>query len=125
MAQTCIRGERLSPEGATTWTRLVISSQRLVGNGVFGNVYQAHLLQPVICKVAIKKTWPASRSHVDNREITTLRYLNHPNIVQLLYYYANSSTDGQTVVNLIFEFLPTTVHQEEKRYDMYKLVKIF
>lgn len=62
---------------------------KVVGNGSFGIVFQARLLdEPGNCDIAIKKVLQDKR--FKNRELQIMRLVSHPNVVDLkAFFYSN------------------------------------
>ncbi|KAI3381542.1 hypothetical protein SNEBB_008705 [Seison nebaliae] len=88
---------------------------KIIGNGSFGVVYKAKLL-PSNEKVAIKKVLQDKR--YKNRELHIMRRLQHPNIVELKYYFysSKSSYKDDIFLNLLMECIPETVYRVMKHY---------
>ena len=63
---------------------------KVIGNGSFGVVYQARLINSNDL-VAIKKVLQDRR--YKNRELQIMRRLDHQNIVKLLYFFFISNSD--------------------------------
>jgi serine/threonine protein kinase len=63
---------------------------KVIGNGSFGVVYQARLINTNDL-VAIKKVLQDRR--YKNRELQIMRRLDHQNIVKLLYFFFISNSD--------------------------------
>lgn len=106
-------------------------TERVVGNGSFGVVYQARCVETGET-VAIKKVLQDKR--FKNRELQIIRKLQHPNIVQLKHCFysmggpalntsggsrgaaASSSSPDDVYLNLVLEFVPDTVYKINKHY---------
>ena len=109
-------------------------TERVVGNGSFGVVYQARCLETGEL-VAIKKVLQDKR--FKNRELQIIRKLIHPNIVQLKHcFYSSGATAGpgsgptaaprgtspappaadDVYLNLVLEYVPDTVYKINKHY---------
>lgn len=109
-------------------------TERVVGNGSFGVVYQARCVETGEI-VAIKKVLQDKR--FKNRELQIIRKLQHPNIVQLKHCFysqggpppsavgsrstASSSTAASgnpddVYLNLVLEYVPDTVYKINKHY---------
>lgn len=92
-------------------------SDRIVGNGSFGVVFQA-MCVPSNEVVAIKKVLQDKR--FKNRELQIMRLLTHPNIVQLRNsFYTNGESD-ELYLNLVLEFVPETVYRVARHYARVK-----
>ncbi|KAF7232010.1 hypothetical protein EG68_06170 [Paragonimus skrjabini miyazakii] len=91
---------------------------KVIGNGSFGVVYQARLCDTNEI-VAVKKVLQDRR--FKNRELQIMRQLDHPNIVQLKYFFHVSGERKDDVfLNLVLEFVPETVYRVARRYSRQK-----
>ena len=93
---------------------IVYSDLKVIGNGSFGIVYQARLVD---CGelVAIKKVLQDKR--FKNRELQIMRTLDHCNIVNLLYFfYTNGDKKEEIYLNLVLEYVPETVYRVARHY---------
>ncbi|CAH8454866.1 Glycogen synthase kinase-3 alpha, variant 2 [Schistosoma haematobium] len=91
---------------------------KVIGNGSFGVVYQARLLETDEI-VAVKKVLQDRR--FKNRELQIMRQLDHPNIVQLKYFFHSVGDRKDDVyLNLVLEFIPETVYRVARRYARQK-----
>lgn len=88
-------------------------TERVVGNGSFGVVYQARCIETGET-VAIKKVLQDKR--FKNRELAIIRELSHPNIVQLKHCYYSAAERDEVYLNLVLEFVPDTVYRINKHY---------
>jgi serine/threonine protein kinase len=113
-------------------------TERVVGNGSFGVVFQARCIETGEV-VAIKKVLQDKR--FKNRELQIIRLLQHPNIVQLKHCFystggggrlpsssGNRAPNGQqprngsaaspddVYLNLVLEYVPDTVYKINKHY---------
>ncbi|XP_075261885.1 glycogen synthase kinase-3-like isoform X2 [Convolutriloba macropyga] len=122
--------------GSDTPVDIAYTDSKVIGNGSFGVVYQAKLIQdpahsssvsqcnsgaassgPV--DVAIKKVLQDKR--FKNRELQIMRQLYHPNIVQLLYFfYSTGDKKDEVYLNLVLEFVPETVYRVARHYSKNK-----
>lgn len=85
-----------------------------VGNGSFGVVYHAKISETDE-EVAIKKVLQDKR--FKNRELQIMRLINHPNIVDLKYYfYTNGKKRDEIYLSLILEFMPETIYRASRNY---------
>uniref|UniRef100_A0A914C6R6 Glycogen synthase kinase-3 n=1 Tax=Acrobeloides nanus TaxID=290746 RepID=A0A914C6R6_9BILA len=106
-ASTNTRPERI--------VELKYSNVKVVGNGSFGVVYVARLVDSGEM-VAIKKVLQDRR--YKNRELQIMRRLDHPNIVKLLYFFfLNSDGRDDLYLNLILDFVPETVYKVARQYN--------
>lgn len=91
---------------------------KVIGNGSFGVVYQARLLETGEL-VAIKKVLQDKR--YKNRELQIMRKLNHCNIVKLKYFfYSGGEKKEEVYLNLVLEFIPETVYRVARHYSKSK-----
>lgn len=108
---------------------IAYTDSKVIGNGSFGVVYQAKLIQDpqpttsAACSgpvdVAIKKVLQDKR--FKNRELQIMRQLHHPNIVQLLYFfYSTGDKKDEVYLNLVLEFVPETVYRVARHYSKSK-----
>lgn len=73
-------------KGATYMKEISYTNERMIGNGSFGVVYQATLLNGDKTEVvAIKRVLQDRR--FKNRELNIMVSLDHCNIVRLKYYF--------------------------------------
>lgn len=88
-------------------------TERVVGNGSFGVVYQARCLETGET-VAIKKVLQDKR--FKNRELQIIRRLSHPCIVLLKHCFYTTTDKDDVYLNLVLEYVPDTVHRINKHY---------
>lgn len=82
---------------------------RIIGNGSFGVVYQARLVESNEL-VAIKKVLQDKR--FKNRELAIMRRLDHCNIIRLQYFfYSNDGNKDEVYMNLVLDYIPETVYR--------------
>jgi serine/threonine protein kinase len=99
-----------------------------MGQGAFGIVYCARSTDGSV--VAIKKVKVDPR--YKNRELETMREVNHRNVIRLLNYFRSSSKELKDVyLNFVMEFLPESLHQftmsyrKARKYPPLLYVKLF
>jgi len=80
----------------------------VIGNGSFGVVYQATVLETQET-VAIKKVLQDRR--FKNRELQIMSSLNHPNIVALKHCFFSRGERDDVFLNLVMEYIPETLHR--------------
>ncbi|KAL1919046.1 uncharacterized protein VTP21DRAFT_2427 [Calcarisporiella thermophila] len=104
-------------------------SNKIVGNGSFGMVYYAKILNTSE-DVAIKKVLQDKR--FKNRELQIMKVLDHPNIVQLKsYFYTNGEKNGEVYLQLVLDYVPQTIYRVTRDYAKQKqpipmlLVKLY
>ncbi|OTF72153.1 protein kinase-like protein [Euroglyphus maynei] len=87
----------------------------MIGNGSFGVVYQATLLEENEV-VAIKRVLQDRR--FKNRELSIMVSLDHCNIVKLKYFfYTHKNQQKEDIyLNLVLEFIPDTVSKVARYY---------
>uniref|UniRef100_A0A0K0G4P6 Protein kinase domain-containing protein n=1 Tax=Strongyloides venezuelensis TaxID=75913 RepID=A0A0K0G4P6_STRVS len=100
---------------------IICSETRVIGKGSFGVVFQAK------CKngpngptelVAIKRVLQDRR--YKNRELQMMVHLNHPNVVDLKYYFYSNGVGAKSddiYLNLVLEYIPDTVSRIAKTYS--------
>lgn len=87
---------------------------KVIGNGSFGVVYQAKLIDTGEL-VAIKKVLQDKR--FKNRELQIMRKLEHQNIVKLKYFfYSSGEKKDEVFLNLVLEYVPETVYRVARHY---------
>lgn len=89
-------------------------AERVVGHGSFGVVFQAKCLETGET-VAIKKVLQDKR--YKNRELQTMRLLEHPNVVYLKHCFFSTTAKDELYLNLVLEYVPETVHRVIKHYN--------
>ncbi|KAJ6737737.1 FACT COMPLEX SUBUNIT SPT16 [Salix viminalis] len=89
-------------------------AERVVGHGSFGVVFQAKCLETGET-VAIKKVLQDKR--YKNRELQTMRLLDHPNVVSLKHCFFSTTEKDELYLNLVLEYVPETVHRVIKHYS--------
>ncbi|KAI4365722.1 hypothetical protein MLD38_021686 [Melastoma candidum] len=89
-------------------------AERAVGQGSFGIVFQAKCLETGET-VAIKKVLQDKR--YKNRELQTMRLLDHPNIVSLKHCFFSTTEKDELYLNLVLEYVPETAHRVIKHYN--------
>ncbi|XP_003748487.1 glycogen synthase kinase-3 beta [Galendromus occidentalis] len=97
---------------------ITYTDPRVIGNGSFGVVYQARMVDNNDL-VAIKKVLQDKR--FKNRELQIMRKLDHCNIVKLKYYfYCAGERKDDLFLNLVLEFIPETVYRVARQYSKSK-----
>eukprot|EP00301_Raphidiophrys_heterophryoidea_P007550 c12909_g1_i3.p1 GENE.c12909_g1_i3~~c12909_g1_i3.p1 ORF type:complete len:187 (+),score=29.08 c12909_g1_i3:380-940(+) len=90
------------------------SAERVIGNGSFGVVFQASVVETGEI-VAIKKVLQDRR--FKNRELQIMRSLNHCNIVRLKQcFYSAGDKPEEVFLNLVMEFVPDTIYRVCRHY---------
>ncbi|PIC49905.1 hypothetical protein B9Z55_001017 [Caenorhabditis nigoni] len=96
-----------------TNTRLSLHKMGLFASGAFSNVYRGFAVTPSNhqMEIVIKKTWPRNSSApMEVKILAILGKLKHKNIVRLLYSY-QKQIEGRNLLGLIFECVPSNLHQ--------------
>lgn len=65
--------------------------------------------------VAIKKVLQDKR--YKNRELQTMRLLDHPNVVSLKHCFFSTTDKDELYLNLVLEYVPETVYRVSKHYS--------
>eukprot|EP00439_Symbiodinium_sp_Y106_P031395 s5854_g3.t1 len=90
------------------------NAERVIGNGTFGIVYSAHIVETNET-VAIKKVFVDRRYR--NRELQVWREMHHPNIVTLKHaFYTSGDSPDELYLNMVMEYVPETVYCVMKRF---------
>uniref|UniRef100_A0A8C1V242 [tau protein] kinase n=1 Tax=Cyprinus carpio TaxID=7962 RepID=A0A8C1V242_CYPCA len=93
---------------------------KVIGNGSFGVVYQARLIDSQEM-VAIKKVLQDKR--FKNRELQIMRKLDHCNIVRLRYFfYSSGEKKDEVYLNLVLDFVPETVYRVARHFNKSKTI---
>merc|ERR1719361_842374 len=91
-------------QGPDRSTEVSYTDTKVIGNGSFGVVYQAKLVETGEM-VAIKKV------------LQDKRRLEHCNIVKLMYFfYTSGEKKDEIYLNLVLEFIPETVYKVARQY---------
>ncbi|ODQ79924.1 hypothetical protein BABINDRAFT_137420 [Babjeviella inositovora NRRL Y-12698] len=108
---------------------MVVKEYNEIGKGAFGTVVQAKLKfdsapdtpDSWYGPFAIKRV-PAQTEY-KSRELETLRAVNHPNVIQLKYFFDKlDPRDNIVYQNLVMECLPSTLQIEIKNYRVHQLI---
>ncbi|XP_010556680.1 PREDICTED: shaggy-related protein kinase alpha-like isoform X2 [Tarenaya hassleriana] len=89
-------------------------AEHLVGSGSFGIVFQAKCLDTGET-VAIKTVLQDKR--YKNRELQTMRPLDHPNVVSLRHSFFTKTKKDELYLNLVLEYVPETLDRVIKNYN--------
>lgn len=65
--------------------------------------------------VAIKKVLQDKR--YKNRELQTMRILDHPNVVSLKHCFFSTTKKDGLYLNLVLEYVPETIHRVIRHYS--------
>jgi glycogen synthase kinase 3 beta len=108
------------PETNSTEVDIAFSELSVIGNGSFGVVFKTTLVHNGISRgVALTKVLQDRR--YKNRELEIMRMVKHVNITELLFFFF---TPGQkpddTYLNLVMEFLPTSLSAFAESYNKRK-----
>lgn len=97
---------------------LSYTNYKVIGNGSFGVVFQAKLVDTGEY-AAIKKVLQDKR--FKNRELQIMRLVSHPNVVGLkAFFYSNGDKKDEVFLNLVLEFVPETVYRASRHYTKLK-----
>lgn len=106
-------------QGSDQAQEISYTDTKVIGNGSFGVVYQARLMDTNE-QVAIKRVLQDKR--FKNRELQIMKRLDHCNIVKLKYYFYTSGDKKEEVyLNLVLEYIPETVYRVARHYNRQKL----
>ncbi|GFH55886.1 hypothetical protein CTEN210_12362 [Chaetoceros tenuissimus] len=113
-----------SPTNLNTQSDQTISysAERIIGNGSFGVVFQAAVVETGEV-VAIKKVLQDKR--FKNRELQIMRQLvkdPHSNIVTLKHcFYSQGEKPDELYLNLVLEYVPETVYSISRQHSKAKI----
>ncbi|KAJ3204754.1 regulator of ime2 [Clydaea vesicula] len=97
---------------------LSYTNYKVIGNGSFGVVFQAKLIENGEY-AAIKKVLQDKR--FKNRELQIMRLTEHPNIVALkAFFYSNGDKKDEVFLNLVLDFVPETIYRASRHYSKIK-----
>eukprot|EP01135_Chromosphaera_perkinsii_P012408 Nk52_evm19s2657 gene=Nk52_evmTU19s2657 len=97
---------------------LSYTDTKVIGNGSFGVVFQAKLVESGDI-VAIKKVLQDKR--FKNRELQIMRMLSHRNVVSLRdFFYSSGEKKDEIYLHLVLEFIPETVYRVARHYSKSK-----
>ena len=96
------------------------NAERIIGNGSFGVVFQATVVQTGEV-VAIKKVLQDKR--FKNRELSIMKQLGHTNIVDLKHcFYSQGEKQDEVYLNLVLEYVPDTVYRVARNAQKNKTI---
>merc|ERR1719410_738486 len=111
-----------SSRSTTAEQTISYSAERIIGNGSFGVVFQAAVVETGEI-VAIKKVLQDKR--FKNRELQIMRQLvsdPHPNIVGLKHcFYSQGEKPEELYLNLVLEYVPETVYSISRQHQKSKV----
>jgi len=94
------------------------AAERVIGNGSFGIVYQATVIETGET-VAIKKVLQDRR--FKNRELQIMGLLDHPSVVSLRHcFYSKGEKADEVFLNLVMEYVPETIHRTLRNHTKAK-----
>jgi len=107
-------------QGSDRSIEIRYADAKVIGNGSFGVVYQARLVDSNEM-VAIKKVLQDKR--FKNRELQIMQKLDHQNVVKLKYYfYSTGDKKDEVYLSLVLEFVPETVYRVMRHYTKSKQI---
>jgi len=105
-------------EGRDEDRKVQLTNEKVIGNGSFGVVFQATLVETGEL-VAVKKVLQDKR--FKNRELQIMKQLRHTNVVELKNcYYSKGDKADEVYLNLVLEFVPETIYRIIKHYGRTK-----
>jgi glycogen synthase kinase 3 beta len=111
-------GETISGTTGEGHSAHTYKSERVLGSGSFGIVYQAQVTETGET-VAIKKVFQDKR--YKNRELQIMKELKHPNVVELKHaFYTSGDKPGECYLNVVMEYCSDTVYRVLKHYNKMK-----
>jgi len=102
---------------------ITYTDTKVIGNGSFGVVYQARLLDdtgpPEQNVIAIKKVLQDKR--FKNRELSIMRKIEHTNIVALrFFFYSGGDKRDEVYLNLVLDLVPENLYRLARNYGKAK-----
>lgn len=98
--------------------KVALTNEKVVGNGSFGVVFQATLVETGET-VAVKKVLQDKR--FKNRELQIMKQLRHTNVCELKScFYSKGDKPDEVYLNLVLEFVPETIYRIVKHYSRTK-----
>ncbi|VFQ84012.1 unnamed protein product [Cuscuta campestris] len=94
--------------------KLSYMTERVVGSGSFGVVFQAKNLETGE-SVAIKKVLQDKR--YKNRELQIIRLFDHSNVVQMKHCFYSTTDRNEVYLNLVMEYVSETVYKVSRHYS--------
>lgn len=91
----------------------IFGGRRVLACGFYDFGLQAKCLETGET-VAIKKVLQDKR--YKNRELQTMRLLDHPNVVSLKHCFFSTTEKDELYLNLVLEYVPETVYRVIKHY---------
>ncbi|CAI4057574.1 hypothetical protein SKDZ_04G1630 [Saccharomyces kudriavzevii ZP591] len=85
----------------------------VVGHGSFGVVVTT-VINETNQKVAIKKVLQDKR--YKNRELETMKMLNHANTIGLQYYFYERDEEDEVYLNLVLDYMPQSLYQRLRHF---------
>uniref|UniRef100_A0A7S4AEK4 Protein kinase domain-containing protein n=2 Tax=Pseudo-nitzschia australis TaxID=44445 RepID=A0A7S4AEK4_9STRA len=108
--------------GSSGAENISYSAERIIGNGSFGVVFEAKVVETNEV-VAIKKVLQDKR--FKNRELQIMRQLvkdPHTNIVALKHcFYSQGEKQDELYLNLVLEYVPETVYSISRRHHKHNI----
>ncbi|OEU12181.1 protein kinase A [Fragilariopsis cylindrus CCMP1102] len=115
-------GTSSTPGGGSGGENISYSAERIIGNGSFGVVFEAKVVETNEV-VAIKKVLQDKR--FKNRELQIMRQLvkdPHTNIVALKHcFYSQGEKQDELYLNLVLEYVPETVYSISRRHHKHSI----
>lgn len=117
-----VNSSATAPSAANGEQQISYSAERIIGNGSFGVVFQAAVVETGEI-VAIKKVLQDKR--FKNRELQIMRQLvkdPHSNIVALKHcFYSQGEKPDELYLNLVLEYVPETVYSISRFHQKSKI----
>ncbi|CCD24985.1 putative serine/threonine protein kinase MRK1 NDAI_0E01690 [Naumovozyma dairenensis CBS 421] len=85
----------------------------VIGKGSFGLVF-CTTLRETNELVAIKKVLQDRR--FKNRELEIMKLIQHPNVINLKYYFYEKDLDDEVYLNLILDYMPQSLYQRLRHF---------
>jgi len=90
------------------------AAERVIGNGSFGVVYQATVIETGET-VAIKKVLQDPK--FKNRELQIMGIMDHCDVISLKHcFYSKGEKPDEVYLNLVMDYIPETIHRTLRTY---------
>ncbi|CCC66959.1 hypothetical protein NCAS_0A04010 [Naumovozyma castellii] len=92
---------------------ITFPTTEIIGKGSFGLVF-CTTIRETDEVVAIKKVLQDRR--FKNRELEIMKLIQHPNVINLKYYFYEKDVDDEVYLNLILDYMPQSLYQRLRHF---------